>query len=121
MKQPFLPSSATEKRAQLAPEDAMADAAGAESRPRTRGKEFRLPLAALNNMERGLRAAIQVLQDGLSPKSARTKWLVDADCLRYYPSCWRQCYRLHRPPSAYTVTTSGDCNQSVSTPRRAAT
>ena len=84
MKQPFLPSSATEKQAQLAPKDAMADAAGAESRPMTRGKEFRLPLAALNNKERGLRAAIQVLQDGLSPKSARTKWLVDADCLRYY-------------------------------------
>ena len=54
----------------------MADAEGAESRPMTRGKEFRLPLAALNNKERGLRAAIQVLQDGLSPKQGPSGWLM---------------------------------------------
>ena len=62
----------------------MAEEVASEYALRTRGEPERRALASLSNKERGLRAAIEVLQDGTSPKSARTKWLVDADCLRYY-------------------------------------
>ena len=62
----------------------MADATGAERRVMTRGNEVRRPLASLSNKERGLRAAMAVLKDGHTAISARSSWLVDADCLRYY-------------------------------------
>ena len=51
----------------------MADAVSAEYALRARVKPERRELASLSNKERGLRAAIEVLQDGTSPKTARTK------------------------------------------------
>ena len=77
-------TSVTEKQGWLALKAVMADGAAAEYSLRARGKPECKPLASLTNKERGLRAAIQVLKGELTPKSARSHWLVDADCLRYY-------------------------------------
>ena len=62
----------------------MGEPTAAEYSLRARGKQDRRPLASLSNKERGLKAALEVLHDGLSPTSARAKWLVAADSLRYY-------------------------------------
>ena len=64
----------------------MGEPTAAEYSLRARGKQDRRPLASLSNKERGLKAALEVLHDGLSPTSARAKWLVAADSLRYYKS-----------------------------------
>lgn len=86
----------------------MADAVSAEYALRARVKPERRELASLSNKERGLRAAIEVLQDGTSPKTARTKWLVDSDCLRYYKNKLKERGAGESGSSVESSTVTGD-------------
>ena len=86
----------------------MADAVSAEYALRARVKPERRELASLSNKERGLRAAIEVLQDGTSPKTARTEWLVDSDCLRYYKNKLKERGAGESGSSVESSTVTGD-------------
>ena len=62
----------------------MTDTTASEYGLRARVKDDNRPIGQLTDKQRGMRAAFEVLKGTLSPRSAKIKYLVKKDSLRYY-------------------------------------